>query len=93
MIKANDPRQALPRSAAMLVSDEKAGALENAGLWRRAGARWLEIMGQTADERVREAIALRRDYCARMASGHSPDTRLKEQKRQQKARKRTADGY
>lgn len=48
----------------MMVEDEVAQKLEDAGLWRRAAARWLDMMqhhGLTDQER--EWVCLRRKHC------------------------------
>nr|DAY62029.1 MAG TPA: PerC transcriptional activator [Caudoviricetes sp.] len=58
------------------LSDVIAEQLEQKGLWRRAAGRWLVVLDGIADEKLREAVALRRNYCQRMAAGIKPDTRL-----------------
>ncbi|HGB1098601.1 TPA: PerC family transcriptional regulator [Salmonella enterica subsp. enterica serovar Enteritidis] len=46
------------------VEDAVAQKLEAAGLWRRASARWLDVMGNCEyTEAQREWVLLRREYC------------------------------
>lgn len=58
--------------------DNAAEQLEKRGLWRRAARRWLDVLDSTGDEKLREAAALRRNHCQRMAAGAKPDTRIAE---------------
>lgn len=58
------------------LADETAERLEKRGLWRRAARRWLDVMDCTTDEKLREAAALRRNHCQRMATGVKLDTRF-----------------
>ncbi|HAT6805039.1 TPA: ANR family transcriptional regulator [Citrobacter freundii] len=53
--------------------------LENAGLWRRAAARWLDVMQICKTETERDWISLRRRYCLSMSSPprHSPKLDIK----------------
>lgn len=47
----------------MKVRDAKAEALESAGFYRRAAARWLAVMDKCPSEKEREWIAARRARC------------------------------
>lgn len=58
------------------LTDATAEQLEKRGLWRRAARRWLDVLDSTGDEKLREAAALRRNHCQRMAAGAKPDSRL-----------------
>ncbi|MDF1896748.1 PerC family transcriptional regulator [Rahnella contaminans] len=49
----------------MMVIDDKAEALENAGLYRRAAARWLEVFDRRVSEKERDWIRQRRNECLR----------------------------
>lgn len=48
----------------MMVKDKVVQKLEDSGLWRRAAARWLDVMqhGSLSDEQ-RDWIRQRRKYC------------------------------
>ncbi|MBM7354498.1 PerC family transcriptional regulator [Lelliottia amnigena] len=58
------------------MEDPLAEQLEKRGLWRRAAQRWLHVMDNAIDEKLRDAAVLRRNHCQRMASGAKPDARL-----------------
>ncbi|MFX2609538.1 PerC family transcriptional regulator [Enterobacter mori] len=60
------------------LTDSTAERLENRGFWRRAARRWLDVLDNAISEKLREAAALRRNYCQRMAAGVQPDTRYAE---------------
>ena len=58
-------KQEMPKE----VSDSIAERLEAAGLWRRATARWLVVMGHIDHTDVqREWLRLRRQYCQSMVT-------------------------
>lgn len=46
---------------------ERAQSLEDAGLWRRAARRWLELLDEALDDDTREYIVRHRYYCLTMA--------------------------
>ncbi|EOF5135394.1 PerC family transcriptional regulator [Salmonella enterica] len=46
-----------------MIYDEKAEKLEQAGLYRRAAARWLTVLDRYRDAPSREWIARRRLWC------------------------------
>ena len=46
-----------------MVKDDKAEALEDAGLFRRAAARWLCVMQKCQTERQRDYVLIRRKQC------------------------------
>ncbi|APW13302.1 PerC family transcriptional regulator [Salmonella enterica] len=46
-----------------MVKDEKAEELEAKGLYRRAAARWVEVMAQSNSEGDRDWIATHRKEC------------------------------
>ena len=46
-----------------MVKDDKAEALENAGLFRRAAARWLCVMPECQTESQRDYVLMRRKQC------------------------------
>lgn len=46
---------------------EQAQRLEDAGLWRRAARRWLELLDKALDDDAREHIVRHRYYCLMMA--------------------------
>ncbi|EMA2754528.1 PerC family transcriptional regulator, partial [Escherichia coli] len=46
-----------------MIRDDKAEALEAQGLWRRAAARWLDVMNEAHTDPQRERIARRREIC------------------------------
>lgn len=59
------------------VADRRAETLEATGLWRRAAARWLDVM-QLPDlsDRQRDWIRQRRTYCLSKAVSVPPTGRL-----------------
>ncbi len=57
-----------------MIYDEKAEKLEQAGLYRRAGARWLTVLDRCHDEPSREWIARRRLWCIERAETPRPLT-------------------
>ncbi|MEG0210535.1 PerC family transcriptional regulator [Hafnia sp.] len=46
---------------------ERAQWLEDAGLWRRAARRWLDLLDKALDDDAREQIVRQRYYCLMMA--------------------------
>ncbi|EGN0942147.1 TPA: PerC family transcriptional regulator [Escherichia coli] len=50
-----------------MIKDSKAEELEARGLYRRAAARWAEVMAQVASDKERELAAKRRSECIRKA--------------------------
>lgn len=68
--------EAVPDDRSGKLSDAIAEQLEKKGLWRRAAGRWLVVLDGIADEKLREGVALRRNYCQHMASDIKPDTRF-----------------
>ncbi|HED1420137.1 TPA: PerC family transcriptional regulator [Kluyvera georgiana] len=46
-----------------MISDSKAEALEAKGLYRRAAARWMEVMALCAEDDDREWVKQRNDAC------------------------------
>lgn len=52
---------------------EQAQRLENAGLWRRAARRWLELLDKAVDDDSREYIVRHRYYCLTMAEASTLD--------------------
>lgn len=48
-----------------MIIDERAEALEQAGFYRRAAARWLIVFDRCMDEKVRDWIRQRRNACLR----------------------------
>ena len=46
-----------------MVRNKKAEELEAQGLWRRAAARWLDVMKEAHTDPQREHIARRREIC------------------------------
>lgn len=46
-----------------MATDTKAEQLEEQGLWRRAAARWLDVMNEAQTDSQRERIARRRERC------------------------------
>lgn len=48
-----------------MIIDDKAEALEKAGLYRRASARWLVIFDRSMSEKERDWIRQRRNACLR----------------------------
>ena len=57
-----------------MIHDSKAEALEARGLYRRAAARWAEVMVLADDDQAREQAAKRRSECIRKAA--RPPARL-----------------
>lgn len=57
-----------PGSGKYPVADKQAENLEKKGLWRRAAMRWLAVLDDAADEKIREGAMFRRNYCQRMAT-------------------------
>ncbi|EET2792512.1 PerC family transcriptional regulator [Escherichia coli] len=57
-----------------MIKDSKAEALEAKGLYRRAAARWAEVMAQVDSDKERELAAKRRSECIRKAE--RPPARL-----------------
>lgn len=57
-----------------MVRDSKAEALEAKGLYRRAAARWAEVMMLVVEDAEREYAAKRRSECIRKAE--RPPVRL-----------------
>lgn len=57
-----------------MIYDEKAEKLEQAGLYRRAAARWLTVLDQCRDVSSREWIARRRLWCTEQAETPRPVT-------------------
>jgi hypothetical protein len=55
-----------------LLCDQIALSLEEQGFWRRAAARWLVVLDKVPDEESKEAAALRRNHCSRMAANMAP---------------------
>lgn len=55
-----------------MVSDQKAEALEARGLYRRAAARWADVMVMVKDDRERDQAAVRRSAC--IPGGYTPDS-------------------
>ncbi|HIG9579600.1 TPA: PerC family transcriptional regulator [Escherichia coli] len=51
-----------------MVRDSKAEALESKGLYRRAAARWAEVMMLVVEDAEREYAAKRRSECIRKAA-------------------------
>lgn len=56
-----------------MVKDEKAEELEAKGLYRRAAARWVEVMAQSNSEGDRDWIATHRKECLEKSEGHQPE--------------------
>lgn len=58
-----------------MLKDEIAEALEARGLYRRASARWSEVMHLCVDDTERNEARLRRDLCIRLLkkSGITPE--------------------
>ncbi|MDR1845010.1 MAG: PerC family transcriptional regulator [Citrobacter amalonaticus] len=59
-----------------MVNDTIAEKLEARGLWRRATARWLDVMQHCATDAQREWLSRRRRYCLSMLSSPRPDNKL-----------------
>ncbi|OSK24064.1 protein PerC (Protein bfpW) [Escherichia coli M056] len=51
-----------------MIHDSKAEELESKGLYRRAAARWAEVMRLVDTDKEREQVAKRRAECIRMAA-------------------------
>ncbi|HIA7636258.1 TPA: PerC family transcriptional regulator, partial [Escherichia coli] len=51
-----------------MIHDSKAEALEARGLYRRAAARWAEVIMLANDDKAREQAAKRRAECIRKAA-------------------------
>lgn len=59
-----------------MVNDAIAEKLEARGLWRRAAARWLDVMLCCATDAERDWISQRRRYCLSMIASPRPDNKL-----------------
>ncbi|EBZ1027474.1 PerC family transcriptional regulator [Salmonella enterica] len=57
-----------------MIHDEKAEKLEQAGLYRRAAARWLTVLDGYRDEDAREWAARQRLRCLQQAETPRPVT-------------------
>ncbi|HEL7984757.1 TPA: PerC family transcriptional regulator [Escherichia coli] len=53
-----------------MIRDSKAEELETKGLYRRAAARWAEVMQLVNTDKEREQVAKRRAECIRKAARH-----------------------
>lgn len=51
-----------------MIRDSKAEELETKGLYRRAAARWAEVMQLVNTDKEREQVAKRRAECIRKAA-------------------------
>jgi len=51
-----------------MIRDDKAEALENSGLWRRAAERWGELFRQAKSDEERHYITQRRAQCTAKAT-------------------------
>ncbi|WP_252098083.1 PerC family transcriptional regulator [Escherichia coli] len=51
-----------------MIRDDKAEALENSGLWRRAAERWGELFRQAKTDEERHYITQRRAQCTAKAT-------------------------
>ncbi|PWI81099.1 PerC family transcriptional regulator [Enterobacter sp. CGMCC 5087] len=58
------------------IHDMVAEKLENAGLWRRAAARWLEVMQLCKTDTEREQARRRRNQCLASVSRPAPEGKL-----------------
>ena len=58
------------------MNDTIAEKLEARGLWRRAAARWLDVMQNCATDTQREWISQRCKYCLSMLTSPRPDNKL-----------------
>ncbi|ENY9072703.1 PerC family transcriptional regulator [Salmonella enterica] len=58
----------------IMIHDEKAEKLEQAGLYRRAAARWLTVLDGCRDEDAREWAARQRLRCLQQAETPRPVT-------------------
>jgi hypothetical protein len=60
-----------------MVSDALAEKLEAKGFWRRAAARWLEVMQKSCKtDAQRDWTSQRRKYCLSMLTPPRPDNNL-----------------
>ncbi|KFC07166.1 PerC family transcriptional activator [Trabulsiella guamensis ATCC 49490] len=59
-----------------MVNDTIAEKLEARGFWRRAAARWLDVMQHCATDAQREWISQRRKYCLSMIASPRHDNKL-----------------
>ncbi|NTZ45501.1 PerC family transcriptional regulator [Enterobacter asburiae] len=59
-----------------MVSDSVAEQLESAGFWRRAAARWLEVMFWCDKDVEREWVSLRRRFCYSKIAVEMPSDKL-----------------
>ena len=50
-----------------MIKDSKAEELEAKGLYRRAAARWADVMWLVSTDKEREQVAMRRLECSRKA--------------------------
>ncbi|QXC16639.1 PerC family transcriptional regulator [Citrobacter braakii] len=57
-----------------MIHDEKAQKLEQAGLYRRAAARWLTVLDGYRDASSREWVVRRRLWCLQQAEVPRPVT-------------------
>ena len=55
-----------------MIRDKHAERLEQAGLWRRAAHRWLEVMDACPDTLIKEYILIRRRQCLAIAAEGIP---------------------
>ncbi|HDI8387747.1 TPA: PerC family transcriptional regulator, partial [Escherichia coli] len=51
-----------------MIKDSKAEELEAKGLYRRAAARWADVMWLVSTDKEREQVAKRRAECIRKAA-------------------------
>ena len=58
------------------IKDAVAEKLELAGLWRRAAARWLEVMQLCKTDTEREQARRRRNQCLSSVSRPAPEGKL-----------------
>ena len=58
------------------IHDVVAEKLENAGLWRRAAARWLDVMQLCETDAEREQARRRRNQCLASVSRPTPEGKL-----------------
>ncbi|HAX5210420.1 TPA: PerC family transcriptional regulator [Escherichia coli] len=59
-----------------MIHDSKAEALEARGLYRRAAARWAEVIMLVDTDREREEAAKRRSECIRKSRPPAPPEKL-----------------
>ncbi|ENI4799275.1 PerC family transcriptional regulator [Klebsiella pneumoniae] len=57
-----------------MVKDSKAESLEARGLYRRAAARWMQVMLSSVNDAARERAKQRREHCLELAK--RPPTKL-----------------